>query len=128
MRAEIEASPVLLSRYSAVTFIGHRIHYDHDYARDVELYPGLIVHGPLQGPGCCDWCRRNLARCPKPSTFAGVRRFSSNRGKSPGKVSLDQSVCATDRLELASGDSRIGGFLIRSDDAKDAEARAFRSA
>jgi 3-methylfumaryl-CoA hydratase len=36
-----------LFRYSALTFNGHRIHYDRDYARDVEGYPGLIVHGPL---------------------------------------------------------------------------------
>lgn len=38
---------VLLFRYSALTFNGHRIHYDRDYARDVEGYPGLVVHGPL---------------------------------------------------------------------------------
>ena len=36
-----------LFRYSALTFNGHRIHYDLDYCRDVEGYPGLIVHGPL---------------------------------------------------------------------------------
>jgi 3-methylfumaryl-CoA hydratase len=36
-----------LFRYSALTFNGHRIHYDVDYARDVEGYPGLVVHGPL---------------------------------------------------------------------------------
>ena len=36
-----------LFRYSALTFNGHRIHYDADYARDVEGYPGLVVHGPL---------------------------------------------------------------------------------
>ena len=39
---------VLLFRYSALTFNGHRIHYDAPYARGVEGYPGLIVHGPLQ--------------------------------------------------------------------------------
>jgi 3-methylfumaryl-CoA hydratase len=39
--------PVLLFRYSALTFNGHRIHYDRNYARDVEGYPGLVVHGPL---------------------------------------------------------------------------------
>jgi len=44
----IEATPVLLMRYSAVTFNGHRIHYDRSYCVDVENYPGLIVHGPLQ--------------------------------------------------------------------------------
>jgi 3-methylfumaryl-CoA hydratase len=36
-----------LFRYSALTFNAHRIHYDADYARDVELYPGVVVHGPL---------------------------------------------------------------------------------
>jgi len=39
--------PVLLFRYSALTFNGHRIHYDQDYARQVEGYPDLVVHGPL---------------------------------------------------------------------------------
>ncbi|MGW4206037.1 FAS1-like dehydratase domain-containing protein [Streptomyces sp. NPDC004726] len=41
-------SPTLLFRFSALTYNGHRIHYDRDYARDVEGYPGLLVHGPLQ--------------------------------------------------------------------------------
>src|SRR5207237_1011231 len=42
------ADPVLLFRYSALTFNGHRIHYDLDYVTRIEGYPGLIVHGPLQ--------------------------------------------------------------------------------
>ena len=45
---EVFPDPVLLFRYSALTGNGHRIHYDADYVRDVEGYPGLIVHGPLQ--------------------------------------------------------------------------------
>ena len=40
--------PPLLFRFSALTYNGHRIHYDRDYARDVEGYPGLVTHGPLQ--------------------------------------------------------------------------------
>ncbi len=40
-------TPTLLFRYSALTFNGHRIHYDRDYCREVEGYPGLVVHGPL---------------------------------------------------------------------------------
>ncbi|MBN2907124.1 MAG: MaoC family dehydratase N-terminal domain-containing protein [Rhodobacteraceae bacterium] len=40
-------SPTLLFRYSALTFNGHRIHYDRDYCRTVEGYDGLVVHGPL---------------------------------------------------------------------------------
>lgn len=44
----LSADPVLLFRYSALTFNAHRIHYDRDYAMQVEGYPGLVVHGPLQ--------------------------------------------------------------------------------
>jgi 3-methylfumaryl-CoA hydratase len=44
----IEISPTLLFRFSALTYNAHRIHYDRDYARDVEGYPGLLTHGPLQ--------------------------------------------------------------------------------
>jgi itaconyl-CoA hydratase/mesaconyl-C4 CoA hydratase len=46
-RDTVEPSPVLLFRYSAVTFNGHRIHYDHPYVTGTEGYPGLVVHGPL---------------------------------------------------------------------------------
>ena len=45
-RALLPGEPLLL-RYSALTFNAHRIHYDLPYARDVEHYPGLVVHGPL---------------------------------------------------------------------------------
>jgi len=43
----VTADPVLLFRYSALTFNGHRIHYDRAYATEQEGYPGLVVHGPL---------------------------------------------------------------------------------
>jgi 3-methylfumaryl-CoA hydratase len=45
---EIGISPTLLFRFSALTYNAHRIHYDRDYCRDVEGYPGLLTHGPLQ--------------------------------------------------------------------------------
>jgi 3-methylfumaryl-CoA hydratase len=44
----IDVTPALLFRFSALTYNAHRIHYDRDYARDVEGYPGLLTHGPLQ--------------------------------------------------------------------------------
>ena len=48
MKSEvITPSSVQLFRYSALTFNGHRIHYDRDYCKQVEGYPGLIFHGPL---------------------------------------------------------------------------------
>ena len=51
---------VLLFRYSALTFNGHRIHYDRQYVTQVEGYPGLIVHGPLIATLLMDLLRRNL--------------------------------------------------------------------
>lgn len=47
-REDQPIDPVLLFRFSALTFNGHRIHYDRTYCTDVEHYPGLVVHGPLQ--------------------------------------------------------------------------------
>ncbi|WP_436643196.1 FAS1-like dehydratase domain-containing protein [Microbaculum sp. FT89] len=44
----VDPTPTLLFRYSALTYNGHRIHYDRPYATEVEGYPGLVVHGPLQ--------------------------------------------------------------------------------
>ena len=46
-RAELATDPVLLFRFSALTYNGHRIHYDRPYATQVEGYPDLVVHGPL---------------------------------------------------------------------------------
>jgi len=58
-RREIHPDPVLLFRYSAVTFNSHRIHYDHPYVTKVEGYPGLVVHGPLTATLLVDLLRRN---------------------------------------------------------------------
>jgi 3-methylfumaryl-CoA hydratase len=46
-RAEVRTDPVLLFRFSALTYNGHRIHYDRDYAIGTEGYPDLVIHGPL---------------------------------------------------------------------------------
>jgi 3-methylfumaryl-CoA hydratase len=51
---------VLLFRYSALTFNGHRIHYDRRYVTEVEGYPGLVVHGPLIATLLLDLLRRSL--------------------------------------------------------------------
>jgi 3-methylfumaryl-CoA hydratase len=65
---EIRPNAVLLFRYSALTFNGHRIHYDRPYVTDVEGYPGLIVHGPLIATLLVDLVRRNA-----PAAF--IKRF-----------------------------------------------------
>jgi 3-methylfumaryl-CoA hydratase len=66
---EIDADPVMLFRYSALTFNGHRIHYDRTYVIEVEGYPGLVVHGPLTATLLVDLLRRNMPE-------ANVRSFS----------------------------------------------------
>jgi 3-methylfumaryl-CoA hydratase len=55
---EVVPDEVLLFRYSALTFNGHRIHYDRRYATEVEGYPGLVVHGPLIATLLLDLLRR----------------------------------------------------------------------
>lgn len=53
----IEVSATLLFRFSALTYNAHRIHYDRDYARDAEGYPGLLTHGPLQAVAMAEAAR-----------------------------------------------------------------------
>ncbi|MBB5406394.1 3-methylfumaryl-CoA hydratase [Paraburkholderia sp. HC6.4b] len=57
---EILPSEPMLFRYSALTFNGHRIHYDKIYARDAEGYPDLVVHGPLIATLLLDLLSRSL--------------------------------------------------------------------
>ncbi len=57
-RRAVVADAVLLFRYSALTFNGHRIHYDRTYATEAEDYPGLVVHGPLIATLLLDLLRR----------------------------------------------------------------------
>ena len=59
-RLEVAPNDVLLFRYSALTFNGHRIHYDRRYATEVEGYPGLVVHGPLIATLLLELLRTNL--------------------------------------------------------------------
>ena len=68
------ADPVLLFRYSALTFNGHRIHYDRDYVTKVEGYPGLIVHGPLQAALLIELAAKlNGGRAPATFVYRGLQ-------------------------------------------------------
>ena len=58
----ITPDPVLLFRYSALTFNAHRIHYDTPYTVDEENYPGLLVQGPLTSTLLSDLIRRSAAQ------------------------------------------------------------------
>ena len=92
-RREITPDPVLLFRFSALTFNGHRIHYDLDYCRHEEHYPGLIVHGPLQTILMLDLCRRNEARPVKRLDYRALHPiFHTERFTVNGNLSSDGST------------------------------------
>ena len=65
-------SEPLLFRYSALTFNAHRIHYDLPYAQEVEHYPGLVVHGPLQATWLIETAARARGRMPDAFEFRAV--------------------------------------------------------
>lgn len=56
-RRRVDPDPILLFRFSALTFNSHRIHYDRPWAMDAEGYPGLVVHGPLTSTLLVDFAR-----------------------------------------------------------------------
>lgn len=68
----IAVSTPLLFRYSALTFNGHRIHYDRRYAMEVEHYPGLVFHGPLQATLLLNYATELKGRAPTRFTFRGL--------------------------------------------------------
>nr|MDJ0820719.1 acyl dehydratase [Paracoccaceae bacterium] len=68
----VPMSEALLFRYSACTFNAHRIHYDLPYAQEVEKYPGLVVHGPLQATLLAAAATAYLGRMPSRFDFRGV--------------------------------------------------------
>lgn len=73
-RREATIDPVALFRFSALTYNGHRIHYDRTYASDVERYPGLVVHGPLQALLLFDAAQAwRPDKSPATFSFRGVR-------------------------------------------------------
>jgi len=96
-RRAVHPDPVWLFRYSALTFNGHRIHYDRPYATEREGYAGLVVHGPLMATLLLDLARHEGEQ-PTPGAFA----FRAHRpvldtapftlhgrpGRTPGDASL----------------------------------------
>ncbi|MEM8577844.1 MAG: MaoC family dehydratase N-terminal domain-containing protein [Pseudomonadota bacterium] len=68
----VDPTETLLFRYSALTFNAHRIHYDLPYAQEVEHYPGLVVHGPLQATLLMQLAVSTYGSTPDQFHFRGV--------------------------------------------------------
>ncbi len=111
-RLTLPTDPVRLFRFSALTYNGHRIHYDEPYATAVEGYPGLVVHGPLLALLALELPRRHAPepvaefayRLIKPA-FAGAvveataRRTGSSLDLAVGVVQAGPSLTATATME-----------------------------
>jgi 3-methylfumaryl-CoA hydratase len=95
---DVVPDDVLLFRYSALTFNGHRIHYDRKYVTQVEGYPGLIVHGPLIATWLVDLVRRHTDR--------SIRRFEF-------KALRPTFECADQRHVRVSGQLQADGQHVR---------------
>jgi 3-methylfumaryl-CoA hydratase len=77
---EHPVSTALLFRYSAITFNAHRIHFDLPYAQEVEHYPGLVVHGPLQANLLMAEATAWKGRRPDRFSFRGVHPMFHDDG------------------------------------------------
>jgi 3-methylfumaryl-CoA hydratase len=88
------ADSVLLFRYSALTFNGHRIHYDRDYVTKVEGYPGLVFHGPMQAALLVEFAAKTHGSVPKKFSYRGVQplfegaEFSVNANEAASGLEL----------------------------------------
>jgi 3-methylfumaryl-CoA hydratase len=90
-RESFPTDPVVLFRFSALTFNGHRIHYDHPYVTGVEAYPALLVHAPLTALLLLDFAVRHHAG----------RRPASYRYRAEGPLYCGEPIALSGRDEGA---------------------------
>ena len=98
--------PILLFRYSALTFNAHRIHFDKEFCRDEEGYPGLVVHGPLMATLMAGLARTH---CPERRvtafSFRGVSPVFEGESLTVGGTLADDGGSAS--LWVADGDGAL---------------------
>jgi 3-methylfumaryl-CoA hydratase len=85
-RHDVMPNEAMLFRYSALIFNAHRIHYDIDYCRKEEGYPGLIVHGPLQTTLLLDLSRRHAAKPVRKLDYRAVSPLFHNEKLTVGGI------------------------------------------
>jgi 3-methylfumaryl-CoA hydratase len=100
----VTPDPVMLFRFSAITFNGHRIHSDQPYATSVELYPGLVVHAPLIASLFLDLAAREFG----PNRLT---RFAS-RGVSPAFAGEELRIAGTRDGDALAFTASAGGRII----------------
>jgi itaconyl-CoA hydratase/mesaconyl-C4 CoA hydratase len=100
-REEVTPTPTLLFRYSAVTFNGHRIHYDWPYVTETEGYSGLVVHGPMIATlNLRAFCRANPEARLKRFAYRGLRPLIA-----PEPFEVGGRIVAPGKAELWAGNA-----------------------
>ncbi|WP_088283724.1 MaoC family dehydratase N-terminal domain-containing protein [Ideonella sp. A 288] len=110
---ELLPDDVLLFRYSALTFNGHRIHYDRRYVTEVEGYPGLIVHGPLIATLLLDLLRRE-----QPAAQVASFRFKALRPTFDGRPMAVHGLPAADGCSVRLWATDHEGWLTMDAEAQ----------
>ena len=91
---QFDASAVMLFRYSALTFNSHRIHYDHRYTTEIEQYPGLIVHGPLQATLLLNMAATLLGRVPSRFSCRALKPLIAEQTVTlVGRIANGAAIC-----------------------------------
>lgn len=117
-REPVEPSPTLLFRYSAVTFNGHRIHYDWPYVTTTEGYTGLVVHGPLIATlALRAFVRAHPGVTLKRFSFRGVRPLIS-----PKAFEVGGTVTAPGKAQVWAGNEEGSAQLGEVEFTKGARA------
>ena len=104
-RETVNPDPVMLFRFSAVTFNGHRIHYDRTHATETENYPGLVVHGPMIAMLLLEAAERRRGR---DASFYSFRAMSPLFDTEPFQlVGLETDDTDAEDLEARATDGRV---------------------
>lgn len=111
-RRELTPDAVMLFRFSALTYNGHRIHYDRDYATREEFYPALVVHGPLLATLLLDLlAREGQAAVPSHFSFRAQRpAFDGASLQLHGRPGADEVALWTSGAEGFIGMTAIARF------------------
>lgn len=107
----VDVSPTLLFRFSALTYNAHRIHYDRDYVRDVEGYPGLLTHGPLQALAMAEAARARGGTGDVVFDYRLVAPLFDHQGMVVAAAPLDGSIDT--RVRDVHGRTTATGTLLR---------------
>ncbi|MBV1867300.1 MAG: MaoC family dehydratase N-terminal domain-containing protein [Marinosulfonomonas sp.] len=107
-QAAHQMGPVQLFRYSAMTFNGHRIHYDRDYAQNEEGYHDLVVHGPLQATLLMHNAARQLDGMPGRFSYRGLAPLFANQ-------TFDVNTETKDGSRLVWVENQFGKTTMKAD-------------